>query len=99
MLVYVGDLLFTEVDSDVKAVKTCLMEAYQKTVLGESGYFLGVEIERGWVKGTVQLHHSKLIRDALARFYTETSKSQMTPMALGQEAKPKGDVFHRKEVQ
>jgi hypothetical protein len=94
ILVYVDDLLIRGVDSDVKAVQTCWMEAYKVRDLGEAHCFLSIEMERDWVKGTVHLRQSKLIKDTHARFNMETSKSQMAPMAQGQKVKHKGDVLH-----
>jgi hypothetical protein len=62
----------------MERLKAELTEIFDIRDLGESSYFLGMEIERKRVEGTIKLSQKKLTGEILTRFGMSKAKGRST---------------------
>ena len=79
VLVYVDDLLFTGVDSEVERFKNFISSEYKVKLQGPAKHFCGIQVLRD--SKSIQLCQSDYISDLLTRFNMVDCKIAKTPMA------------------
>ena len=92
-LVYVDDILMAgPKDSPVMGrLKAELTEIFDIRDLGESSYFLGMEIERKRDEGTIKLSQKKLTGEILNRFGMSEAKGRSVPLNQGEKMTRDGE--------
>jgi hypothetical protein len=98
-LVYVDDILMTgPKDSLVmERLKAELTETFDIRDLGESSYFLGMEIERKRDEGTIKLSHKKLTGEILNRFKMSEAKGRSVLLSQGEKLTRDGEPLDTDE--
>lgn len=82
LLVYVDDILIASKHlAAVAAVKAELGSIFTVRDLGEAKFFLGMEITRNPVDGTIKLSQARATRDLLSKFGMDEAKIKGTPMS------------------
>jgi Reverse transcriptase (RNA-dependent DNA polymerase) len=82
VLVYVDDLLVAGKNfSDVNNVKQMLMSVFDARDLGNAQYFLGMEIERDRMAGTLKLSQKKYAEDVVSKFGMAGAKPASIPLS------------------
>ncbi|CAI7772571.1 unnamed protein product [Closterium sp. NIES-53] len=76
-------LLFSPSLERIKKVQGKLKETFQCKALGPVGYYLGLHVERGEVKGWLRLHQHKYLAAMGEKYGLEEGRSVMTPLPLG----------------
>ncbi|CAI7835878.1 unnamed protein product, partial [Closterium sp. NIES-54] len=76
ILVYVDDLVFAQVKSELQKRHTC-------TYLGELRSYLGLQITWDRARRTITLTQSRMVHQFLQRFSFTWSSAQATPLATG----------------
>jgi transposase InsO family protein len=83
LLVYVDDILIAAPDLEtVKSIKSTLSGIFDVRDLGEARVFLGMEVERDRVLGTLRLSQRAYTQSVLAQFGMSSAKPKSTPMDL-----------------
>jgi hypothetical protein len=83
LLVYVDDILIASQDlATVTTVKVELGSEFDVRDLGESKFFLGMEITRSREDGTVKLSQARAIKDLVSKFELGAAKTKSTPISV-----------------
>lgn len=90
VLVYVDDLLIAGTKTEVAALMQRLKERFTIRDLGDSAFFLGMEILRDRKSRTLALSQRKYTRDILKRFEMQDCKPRSLPMAAGTKIRKEG---------
>ncbi|CAI7910027.1 unnamed protein product [Closterium sp. NIES-54] len=95
VLVYVDDLVFATVDTEVLVlVKAELQERHKCTDLGELRSYLGLQITLDRARRTITLTRSHMVHQVLQRFGFQFSLPQPTPLSTGHSlSAPLSDEF------
>ena len=92
-LVYVDDILMAGPKGSpvMERLKAELTEIFDIRDLGESSYFLGMEIERKRDEGTIKLSQKKLTGEILNRFGMSEAKGRSVPLSQGEKLTRDGE--------
>jgi len=83
LAVYVDDLIITGKElKDINNFKESMRKRFQMTDMGETSYFLGVEIERNRREGTLKISQQKYAKQVLESFGMQDSNPVSTPVDL-----------------
>lgn len=84
LLVYVDDLLLASKNPKLlEVVKNLLSTEFERKVLGDPAFLLGVHIQRNRESGMLTIDQSKYAAEILRRFNMEESHGVSTPIAAG----------------
>ncbi|CAI7795975.1 unnamed protein product [Closterium sp. NIES-54] len=84
LLLYIDDiLLFSPSLERIKEVQGKLKETFQWKARGPVGYYLGLHVERGEVKGWLRLHQHKYLAAMGEKYGLEEGRSVKTPLPSG----------------
>jgi hypothetical protein len=98
LALYVDDLLyFGETEKRIQEMEAALAKEFVMTNLGESNYYLGMNVIYDRTKGICHLHQTKYINQIVARSGLGLLKSVKTPMQAGQKLTKVKDQIASKE--
>lgn len=81
MIVWVDDLLLAaKTTKEVTAIKQQIMEIFEARDLGEAKFFLGMEIERDRINGTIKLSQQKYTEELLEKYGMQDAKATKMPL-------------------
>jgi phosphopantetheinyl transferase (holo-ACP synthase) len=83
ILAHVDDMLVAGSRSTVQEVKDKLRKVFEIRDLGPASFFLGMEITRNRIKGTLKLTQSKAVAEIVNRFGQVNAKNRSTPLNAG----------------
>jgi hypothetical protein len=98
-LVYVDDILLAGPRGSpvIVRLKRELAEVFDIRDLGESSYFLGMEIERKREEGTIKLTQKRLTGEILSRFGMSEAKERSVPLSQAEKLTKDGDPLDTSE--
>src|SRR5450755_1179102 len=98
LALYVDDLLyFGKTEERIQEMEAALAKEFVMTNLGESNYYLGMNVIYDRTKGICHLHQTKYINQIVARSGLGLLKSVKTPMQAGQKLTKAKDQIASKE--
>ncbi|KAJ9515051.1 hypothetical protein QJQ45_012571 [Haematococcus lacustris] len=96
LLVYVDDCLLCTEKGDIKSldfVKQRLSSVFGIKDLGQTRWFLGMQISRDRSQGTLQLDQQQYIKELLSTYSMTEAHSKAVPMAPGTKLVKEGDAL------
>lgn len=82
VLVYVDDILIICKSTDsAQAVKSVLMKIFDTRDLGDASLFLGMEIIRSRVNGTLKIVQRRMVDDLVTKYGLHDAKIKATPLS------------------
>jgi hypothetical protein len=92
ILAHVDDMLVSGTRSAVQEVKEELKKVFEIRDLGPASFFLGMEIKRDRIQGTLKVTQTKAVTEILQRSGLSKAKNRSTPLNAGISLSPLTDA-------